>query len=140
MPTENSDEIRYARRVALTVKSDQIDNFLAKMRNDIFPNLKNQSGIRRMYLLRTPGTNDFVSLTFWNNKSYADAYGASNYMGNTSSIRDMLESDPALTEFDVDLHDVNAEDLPAPRAATRKARPSKVRARKKSRRKSKAKS
>jgi heme-degrading monooxygenase HmoA len=121
MSASNLDGIRYARRVALMVKPDQIDNFLAKMRSDIIPNLKSQAGIRRMYLLRTPGANDFVSLTFWDNRSYADTYGASDsFRNNTESIRDMLESEPSVTQFDVDLHDVNAEDLPAPKTAVKK--------------------
>jgi heme-degrading monooxygenase HmoA len=132
----NSNNIRYARRVALKVNPDKVDNFLSKMRSEIFPNLRNQEGIRRMYLLRTPGTNDFVSLTFWNNKSYADSYGASDYMKNTESLRDLLESDPTLTEFDVDLHDVNAEDLPAPKSAVSKITSARAR---KSGRKSKTK-
>lgn len=122
MSTIDSGNIRYARRVALRVKPEEIDNFLTKMRNEIFPSLRNQAGIRRMYLLRTPGESDFVSLTLWDNKSYADAYGSSDsFTKNTESVRNMLETDPAVTQFDVDLHDVNAEDLPAPRTAVRKA-------------------
>ncbi len=122
MSAKSSDEIRYARRAAVRVKPDQIDNFLAKMRNDIFPNLKSQKGIRRMYLLRTPGENEFASLTLWNNKSFADAYGSSDaFTNNTESIREFLESDISVTQFDVDLHDVNAEALPPPRTALRRA-------------------
>jgi heme-degrading monooxygenase HmoA len=118
-----SDNIRYARRVALTVKPEEVQNFLARMRSIVFPNLKKQAGIRRMYLLHTPGESEFVSLTFWNNKSYADSYGTSSqYANNTESIRNMLESEPTLTQFDVDLHGINAEDLPAPKTALSKVR------------------
>jgi heme-degrading monooxygenase HmoA len=122
MSTENSSVIRYARRVAVRVKRDQVENFLSKMR-EIFPSLKREAGIRRMYLLRNPGenNNEFVSLTLWNNKSYADAYGNDSFTRNTESIRDFLEGEPSLTEFDVELHDVNAEDLPPPKTAVRKS-------------------
>ncbi len=141
MSTRDSDNIRYARRVALSVKPEEIDNFLTKMRNEIFPSLRNQAGIRRMYLLRTPGESDFVSLTLWDNKSYADAYGTSNsFTKNTESVRNMLESDPAVTQFDVDLHDVNAEDLPAPRTALKKAATATRKSVRKSRTKTKKKS
>lgn len=123
MSTGNSGGIRYARRVAIRVKGDQIENFLSKMRNEIFPSLRSQNGIRRIYLLRTPGENEFVSLTLWDNKSYADSYGASgSFSGNTESLRDFLQSEPSLTEFDVELHDVNAEDLPPPKTAVRRAK------------------
>ena len=110
-----SEIIRYARRLAIKVKPDQIDNFLATMKGKVFPNMKSQKGIRRMYLLQAPMQNEFVSLTLWDNKSYADAYGTSgSYTQNVDSAREFLESDPTLTEFDVVLHDVNGEDLPPP--------------------------
>jgi heme-degrading monooxygenase HmoA len=118
-----SDNVRYARRVALMVKPEEVQNFLARMRREVFPNLKKQAGIRRMYLMHTPGESEFVSLTFWNDKSYADSYGTSSqYANNTESIRNMLESEPTLTQFDVDLHGINAEDLPAPKTALSKIR------------------
>jgi heme-degrading monooxygenase HmoA len=132
MSTRDPGDIRYARRVAVRVKPENIENFLGKMRNDIFPSLRRETGIRRMYLLRTPGENEFVSLTLWDNKSYADAYGGSAFTRNTESIRDFLESEPSLTEFDVELHDVNAEDLPPPKTATRKATVSAKRSKSKS--------
>jgi heme-degrading monooxygenase HmoA len=137
MSTADSGNIRFARRVALKVKPEQIDNFLAKMRNEVFPNLRSQAGIRRMYLLRSPGENDFLSLTLWDNKSYADSYEGSDFRKNTEALRDMLELDPSVTLFDVDLHDVNAEDLPAPSTAVKQARAGRSSVRKKPKKKRK---
>lgn len=115
-----SEVIRYARRLAIKVRPGEVDDFIAIMRDKIFPSLKNQKGIRRMYLLQTPMQNEFVSLTLWDDKSFADAYGSSGtYTQNVESAREFLESDPILTEFDVKLHDVNAEDLPPPKRARR---------------------
>lgn len=121
----NSNEIRYARQVTLRIKPDQRSSFLAKMRGDIFPELKKQPGIRRMYLLRawftSKNQDEFVSLTLWNTKADADAYGASEvFRNNIEAIKESLESDISLTEFEVDLHDVNAGDLPVPKTAARK--------------------
>jgi heme-degrading monooxygenase HmoA len=109
-----NNDLRYARRAALRVKRDQVENFLAKMHERVLPSLKEREGIRRIYLLRGPeGGNEFISLTFWNDKSHADSYGSSETSAkNTESTRDFLESDPLLTEFDVEYHYVNAEDLP----------------------------
>ncbi len=118
MSPEESNDMKYARRLVLKVKPEQIDNFLAKMRDDIYPSLKKQTGIRRVYLLRSyGGGNEFVSETLWDNKYFADTYGASNsFKENLEKVRDFIESDPSVTEFDIQLHDLN-EDLPLPESA-----------------------
>ena len=114
MSSQESSDKKYARHLALKVKPEQIDNFLAKMRNDIYPSLKKQTGIRRVYLLRSyGGGNEFVSETLWDNKYFADTYGASNsFKENIESVRNFIESDPSVTEFDIILHDLNTMDLP----------------------------
>jgi heme-degrading monooxygenase HmoA len=115
----SEDNSRFARRTALTVKPGQVEDFLQKMRSEIIPTMKSQDGIRRMYLLRsTQGArNEFVSLTLWNNKEAADSYGRSAFIRNTESIRELLDTGPNVTEFDIELHDVNAQDLPPPETA-----------------------
>jgi heme-degrading monooxygenase HmoA len=113
----STNDLRYARRVAFRVKPDQTSNFLEKIRVSVFPGLKEQAGIRRMYLLSTAGGNEFLSVTLWDNKSNADAYGNSEaFAKNTELVRDFLESDPVVSEFDIEFHDVNAEDLPPPKS------------------------
>jgi len=116
LSTEESNDKKYARRLAIKVKPEQIDNFLAKMRDDIYPSLKKQTGIRRVYLLRSyGGGNEFVSETLWDNKYFADTYASSNsFKENIDSARDFIESDPTVTEFDIILHDLNTTDLPLP--------------------------
>lgn len=112
------DDQRYARRVSLKVKSDQVEDFVRDMREKIYPNLRKQPGIRRMYLLRSSGDGgEIVSLTFWNSKAEADGYGESAFPGNIDELRNYLESEPLVTEYEVDYHDVNAEDLPPPETA-----------------------
>ena len=114
----STNDLRYARRVTLRVKRGQIGEFLRTMRDGIFPRLKEQAGIRRMYLLSSTGGNEFLSVTLWNNKSSADAYGESvAFQRNTKLVRDLLETDPVVSEFDVEFHDVNAKDLPPPKSA-----------------------
>ena len=126
MSTEESNDKKYARHLAIKVKPEQIDNFLAKMRDDIYPSLKKQTGIRRVYLLRSyGGGNEFVSETLWDNKYFADTYGASNsFKENIESVRNFIESDPSVTEFDIILHDLNTTDLPLPEKAKQTIRKS----------------
>lgn len=114
----SENDLRYARHVALKVKPDQIGNFLTRMREGVFPRLREQAGIRRMYLLSSTGGNEFLSVTFWNNKANADAYGDSIVFARVNElVRDLLESDPVMIEYDIEFHDVNAKDLPPPQSA-----------------------
>jgi heme-degrading monooxygenase HmoA len=117
-----SDDQRFARRLSLKVKSDQVEDYLRTVRESVHPDLRKQPGIRRMYLLRSrQGGTEFISLTFWNSKAEADDYGESSlFTHNLVLLGPYLESEPVLTEFDVEYHDVNAESLPPPETAMEK--------------------
>ncbi|MHB8568539.1 MAG: antibiotic biosynthesis monooxygenase family protein [Nitrososphaerales archaeon] len=112
-------EPRFARRLATRVKPDRVDDFISEVRDKISPKLKQQNGIRRIYLLRsTDSSNEFISLTLWDSKEAAEEYEKSGpYKEIVESIKDLVESEPSITNFDVEFHDVNAEDLPPPETA-----------------------
>lgn len=113
----SEDNLRFARRVSLKVKPFQIGSFLTKMRESVYPSLKEQAGIRRMYLLSSTGGNEFLSVTLWDNKEHADSYGNSEaFAKNNEQMKDLLESDPVVSDFDIEFHDVNAADLPPPKS------------------------
>src|SRR5579862_9869236 len=115
-----SDIQRYARRLSLKVKPHQVDEYLQTVRENVHTDLRNQPGIRRMYLLRGGGS-EFVSLSFWNSKGEADEYGRSRlFSRNLELLRPYLESEPVLTEFEVEFHDVNAESWAPPETAVEK--------------------
>ena len=115
---------RYARRVGFRIKQEKLEDFLSEMRERIIPKVKQQAGIRRIYLLRSVGdlASDFASLTLWDSQDAADEYERSGaYNEIVESLREYLDSDTNLTQFDVALHDVNAEDLPPPESVMEKA-------------------
>jgi len=62
-------------------------------------------------------------MTLWNSKTAGDAFWMSG-RGQmvVESVREFLSSDPSLTEYVVELHGVNAKDLPLPRTATESMR------------------
>lgn len=113
----------FAERTSLTVKQDKVEDFLSEVRNSLNPKMKEQSGIRRLYLLRSPEReNEFVSLSLWDNKDAAEQYEHSEaYKETMSSLSEFLESEPSLTHYNVELRDVNAEELPPPESAVEKA-------------------
>ena len=104
---------RYARRVAMTAKTGKASKFVSVMRDSVFPRTKKCKGARRLYLLRSPKSkSDFVVLTLWDTKKDADGYGDSDaYTRNSEELLPLVTSDPVLTEYDVEIHDVNSEDL-----------------------------
>lgn len=117
-----SEAIRFARRVSLRVKPDKVNEFLSTMREKVYPGLSKEKGVRRVYLLRDTGKqNEFASLTLWNSRSDADAYESTgHYSANRDMVREYLEEDPSVTQFDVEYHTVS----PAlrPPVASRKKR------------------
>jgi quinol monooxygenase YgiN len=115
-------EIRFARRISLKVKPDRIDEFLSRMKGEVYPELRREKGIRRVYLLRdAASTNQFVSMTLWNSKGDADAYESSgHYSANRDKVRELLEEDPAVSQLEVEYHTVGR--VLRPPAAAKKAR------------------
>ncbi len=99
---------RFARRVALKVKQEKLHEFLSVIRRNLGPGLAREKGLRRFFLIRSiENMNDFVALTLWNSKREADNYEKSGrYAKNLRTIKEMLEGDPALSEFHVELHRV----------------------------------
>jgi heme-degrading monooxygenase HmoA len=122
MSTSEGEGVRYAWRTSLKAKEGLEGALVEKMRNEIFPALKSQDGIRRMYLLRAPAGNEFVLFTLWDSKSDADAYASHSSQDLLESIRDFVDSEPIRNEFDVELHSVNAKDLPPPQTARKQSR------------------
>jgi heme-degrading monooxygenase HmoA len=116
---EGLENFRYVRRVALKVKQDSVGSFVSAFKNEVFPRTKKLKGVRRLYLLRSADSpNDYVSITFWNSEDDAKSYASSPaYSENSNQLRPLLESDPLLTEYHIEAHDINAEELPPPDAS-----------------------
>ncbi len=123
-----AEEIRYARRVTLRAKPDRVEEFLSSMKEEIYPQLNKERGIRRSYLLRDVNKlNEFVSLTLWDSKSDADAYESTgHFSANRNKIREHLEEDPGVSKFEVEYHAVNPA-LPVTTAAGMKKKSKRAR-------------
>lgn len=114
--TTRLDNARYARHVAMNVKPERVEEFVSVMRNSVFPRTRQCTGARRLYLLRSnQSSNDFVVLTLWDRKTDADDYAKSQiYAKNSDELLPLVTSDPILTEYGIEAHDLNVEDLPRP--------------------------
>ena len=123
-----AETIRFARRVSIRVRPDKIDEFLSTMKDKIYPGLSRQQGLRRIYLLRDPATqNAFISVTLWNSKEDADAYESSGaYSSNVGKINQVLEEAAVVTGLAVEYHTVGSSvrdrARARPKGAARKAK------------------
>jgi quinol monooxygenase YgiN len=114
------EDARYARQVAMTIKPEKLEEYVSLMKNQVFPRTKKCEGARRLYLLRsTKANNDFLVLTLWDSKEEADGYANSEaYSKNSDELLPMMVTpEPALSEYFIETHDVNAEDLLPPETA-----------------------
>jgi heme-degrading monooxygenase HmoA len=114
------ETIRFARRVHMKAKPGRGDEVISTIRG-FKAALTKEKGMRRVYLLRNLSEpNEFVSVTFWNSKKDADAYDRSgHYSANTGKARELLEADPALSQWDVVYHAVSPS-VPSPRRVKKK--------------------
>jgi len=112
-----SQRIRFARRVSLRARPDKVDDFLSVIRSKVYPELSREDGLRRVYLLRdTANPNEFVSLTLWDSEGAADAYEVrGHYSANRDRVREYLEEEPTVSQFEVEYHTVSPA-LPPPTA------------------------
>jgi quinol monooxygenase YgiN len=100
--------LRFGRRVTLKVKGEKVDEFISAMRRKVYPTLRREKGLRRIYLLQPeekPG--EFESLTLWSNERDAEDYGRERYAKNLDAIREFLAEEPAsVTNLKVETHAV----------------------------------
>ena len=111
------------RRVSLKVRPSDVEGFVSVFKNEVIPRTKKMAGVRRLYLLRSADSpNDFVALTFWDSKEDADGYQNSEaYSSNGQDLRPLLEADPILNQFHIEVHEVNSDSLEPPEKAVQKA-------------------
>jgi quinol monooxygenase YgiN len=121
------ERMRFARRVLLRTKPDKVDEFVSTMKDKVYPELGRENGIRRVYLLRDAANrNEFVSLTLWDSRTDADAYESTgHYASNRDLVREYLEEDPVVSQFEVEYHTVSPALPPSAAKRTRVRRKTK---------------
>ena len=117
------ETLRFARRVFVRVKPESREEFLRAMKESVYPRISKERGVRRIYLLRdVANPNEFVSLTLWNSRKYADSYENSGHFREyVELIADKLQEPVSINEFVVEHHEVSAS-TPPPKRLTQPAR------------------
>lgn len=93
----------YARETYLKIKPDKTNELRKVYQEEVIPEVKAQKGIVDVYLLEpTQKDNSFVSLTVWQDKSYADQYEKSGkYRELVHKFDELYTSEPILKQFNI---------------------------------------
>lgn len=91
----------YARNVTLHLKANTAGEFTRKLETDILPILRKQNGFKdELAFVGSNGT-DAVSISMWDRKENADAYGRDTYPAVLKSLDKVVEGTPKVDTYEV---------------------------------------
>ena len=99
---------RFARLVSIRVRPGKETDFAKTFEEKILPSALREAGLRRVYLLRPLGSPaEFVTFSLWDSEKEAEEYvDSGRYRSYVSKISELLEEEPTVSRFVVDIHAV----------------------------------
>src|SRR2546426_9122851 len=106
---------RFARLVSIRVRAGKETDFAKTFEGKILPSALKEAGLRRVYLLRPLGSpTEFVTFSFWDSEKEAEEYvDSGRYRSYVSKVSELLEEEPTVQRFVVDIHAVGQSVKPA---------------------------
>jgi hypothetical protein len=90
----------YARNVTLHLKPNTSTEFTRALEKDVLPVLRKQNGFKDEIALIAPN-GDAVSISMWDRKESADAYGRDTYPAVLKSLEKVVEGTPKVDSYEV---------------------------------------
>jgi len=99
---------RFARLVSIRVRPGKETDFAKTFEEKILPSALREAGLRRLYLLRSLGSPaEFVTFSLWDSEKKAEEYvNSGRYKSYVSKFSQILEDEPTVSRFVVDVHAV----------------------------------
>jgi len=99
---------RFARLVSIRVRPGKEADFAKTFEKKILRSALGEAGLRRVYLLRPLGSPaEFVTFSLWDSEREAEEYvDSGRYRSYVSKISELLEEEPTVSRFVVDIHAV----------------------------------
>ncbi len=99
---------RFARLVSIRVRPGKETDFAKVFEEKLLPSALKETGLRRLYLLRPLGSPaEFVTFSLWDSEKKADEYvNSGRYKSYVSKFSHLLEEEPTVSTFAVDIHAV----------------------------------
>src|SRR5438445_2745890 len=106
---------RFARLVSIRVREGKETDFAKTFEEKILPSALKEAGLRRVYLLRPLGSpTEFVTFSLWDSEKEAEEYvDSGRYRSYVSKISELLDGEPTVSRFVVDIHAVGQSVKPA---------------------------
>ncbi|MGC2477541.1 MAG: antibiotic biosynthesis monooxygenase [Candidatus Sulfotelmatobacter sp.] len=91
----------FARKVAILLKPNSLQEFTNLMEREILPWLREQEGFLDLIVLAVRDSREVATISFWNDQANAEAYNSIGYPQAVETLRTLLDGVPYLKTFDV---------------------------------------
>jgi hypothetical protein len=91
----------YARNVTLHLKANKAGEFTRTLEKDVLPVLRKQTGFKDELAFVAANGAEAVSISMWDRKENADAYGRDTYPAVLKSLDNVVEGTPKVETYEV---------------------------------------
>ena len=91
----------YARTVTLHLKANKAGEFTRTLETDVLPVLRKQTGFKDELAFVAANGAEAVSISMWDRKENADAYGRDTYPAVLKSLDNVVEGTPKVETYEV---------------------------------------
>jgi hypothetical protein len=84
----------YARNVSFRLKPNMQSEYTRTFENQILPLLRKQKGFKDEITLSSPGSQDAVAISLWENKVNADDYNTNTYPEVVKTLAKVIDGTP----------------------------------------------
>ena len=92
----------FAREVVLQLKPNVVNEFPVTFEKEILPLLRKQKGFLDELLLVAPGKTEFVAISLWENKEFAEIYNREFYPEIVKILNKYVDGVPVVKEYEVE--------------------------------------
>ena len=91
----------FARSVSLHLKPNRVEEFTRMIENKVIPMMRNLKGFQDKIVLVASGGLEAMSLSIWDLKEDAEAYGCGMYREVAKALENVVESTPRVETREV---------------------------------------
>jgi hypothetical protein len=90
----------FTRSVSIRLKSNMLSDYNRTFENEVLPLLRKQKGFKDEITMSNPGSPDVVAISFWENKTSAEAYKAAAYPEVLKTLARLIDRTPTVQTFE----------------------------------------
>jgi heme-degrading monooxygenase HmoA len=91
----------FARSVSLHLKPNRVEEFTHIIENEVIPMMRSLKGFQDKIVLVASGGLEAISLSIWDRKEDAEAYGRGTYLEVVKALAKVLEGTPQVQAHEV---------------------------------------